>query len=436
MNPLLVSLILPLSVPALASSQPQCTWGLPRHPFPVQHLHHPFCPSPYPTTTKPIPPWTHNPYCINTSSSSSPPWCVFTNAALPSHSHNPHGLSIITTPDLASTLFSNLTSARLDAAYTQPPPPDRLFLEKPYAVIPIAGKGMGAVATRRIQREKVVMVDLAAVLATVDYPADVAERDVRELLRVAVERLGDVEGVMGLARRGLGDLELTVEEDVIGTNSFQLSVAERGYLGLFPEVSRINHACKPNAHIHFSETTLAMTVWSARDIEAGEEITISYAGVDLPSVPRREMLSSTWGFDCSCSLCTAPETERKASDDRRLAFHKLRSQALNLAQEGKYKDAAKRLKELLRVVDEEGLEPFIGDLYELPARVHYQAGDLETARKYFEKCMVHLQKWAVPGPEEEQSLENVREILARLEVEMRERKTSKTKPQVYLGNKT
>ena len=30
-----------------------------------------------------------------------------------------------------------------------------------------------------------------------------------------------------------------------------------------------------SAHLHFSETTLAMTIWSARDIEEGEEITIS-----------------------------------------------------------------------------------------------------------------------------------------------------------------
>jgi len=30
-----------------------------------------------------------------------------------------------------------------------------------------------------------------------------------------------------------------------------------------------------SAHVHFSETTMAMTVWSAKDIKSGEEITIS-----------------------------------------------------------------------------------------------------------------------------------------------------------------
>src|SRR4051794_22337269 len=110
MTPLFLFL-LPL-VPALASpSQPQCTWGLPRHPLFIQQP--PLCPSPYPTnTTPPIPPWTHHPYCIHPPD--SPPWCVFTNAAIPHH--NPHGLSIITTADLASTVFFNLISHRLDAA--------------------------------------------------------------------------------------------------------------------------------------------------------------------------------------------------------------------------------------------------------------------------------------------------------------------------------
>lgn len=37
----------------------------------------------------------------------------------------------------------------------------------------------------------------------------------------------------------------------------------------------MNHACRPSAFTRFSEKTLAMTAVAFRDIEEGEEITIS-----------------------------------------------------------------------------------------------------------------------------------------------------------------
>lgn len=43
-----------------------------------------------------------------------------------------------------------------------------------------------------------------------------------------------------------------------------------------PTVSRLNHACRPNSDYVFDSDTLTQTVFAARDIDAGEELTVTY----------------------------------------------------------------------------------------------------------------------------------------------------------------
>lgn len=161
------------------------------------------------------------------------------------------------------------------------------------------------------------------------------------------------------------------------------------------------------------------------------------SSIELTYPERQEKLSSVWGFNCTCSLCTASDSIRNASDARRLEFRALRNDVLQLAQNGEFDKAVAATKDMFAVVDEEGLNMHIGDLYEIPARLHYQIGDLDSAHKYFKRSMAELDSWGVPGPEEEVSLENARGILARLEEEMEEVKRQKRrKQQVYLGKQT
>jgi len=158
------------------------------------------------------------------------------------------------------------------------------------------------------------------------------------------------------------------------------------------------------------------------------------SSIELTYPERQEKLSSIWGFDCTCALCTASESIRNASDARRLKFRSLRNDVLQLAQDGEFDKAVAATKEMFAVVDEENLNVHIGDLYEIPARLHYQIGDLENAHRYFKRSMAELDSWGVPGPEEEASLENAKGIMARLEEEMEEQKRQKRrKQQVYLG---
>lgn len=42
-------------------------------------------------------------------------------------------------------------------------------------------------------------------------------------------------------------------------------------------VSRLNHACRPNSEYFFDDRTLSQKVFTARDIDPGEELTVTYS---------------------------------------------------------------------------------------------------------------------------------------------------------------
>jgi len=80
-------------------------------------------------------------------------------------------------------------------------------------------------------------------------------------------------------------------------------------VGVWPEFAMLNHSCAPNAinyPLHLSGRGL-MVVRAARDIAAGDEVTISYVGADqlLPLRQRRRALKDAFAFECGCGRCAA-----------------------------------------------------------------------------------------------------------------------------------
>jgi hypothetical protein len=187
-------------------------------------------------------PWTHQPVCLFISSPdsdapSNPPYCVFTSGASPAL--NQHrlggGFSVITTPDEASSALNPLRHA-LDAPFFAP---EKLVLPRPYVVKDIPGKGKGALATRKIEKGKALLVDPVRVLAAVGYPSHVGRESVRGLLKEAVERLAEPSQVLGLSRKGTADETDVgaVVEDILKTNTFGVSVGGVDYMALFADLS-------------------------------------------------------------------------------------------------------------------------------------------------------------------------------------------------------
>jgi hypothetical protein len=90
----------------------------------------------------------------------------------------------------------------------------------------------------------------------------------------------------------------------VKTNTIPIDVAI-GYekyrqVGVFPTLSKANHACKPNAHQTWNRDLQKVTLHAIHDIKAGEEITITYRP-DSQVAPR--WIQATYCFHCRCEFC-------------------------------------------------------------------------------------------------------------------------------------
>ena len=81
--------------------------------------------------------------------------------------------------------------------------------------------------------------------------------------------------------------------------------AVTSHIGLWPEMSFINHSCAPNAINYVVGNTIIIR--AAQDVAAGQEITISYLGrPQLDHVETRiDKLEEDYGFSCECERCTS-----------------------------------------------------------------------------------------------------------------------------------
>ncbi len=61
--------------------------------------------------------------------------------------------------------------------------------------------------------------------------------------------------------------------------------------------------------VHPRNNSMASFV-AARDIEAGEELTVSYLDQTLPRAQRQQRLSFAYGFSCRCARCIEEASEQ------------------------------------------------------------------------------------------------------------------------------
>lgn len=87
------------------------------------------------------------------------------------------------------------------------------------------------------------------------------------------------------------------------TSIFQTNCMGMGTgAAIFPNAARFNHACNPNACFSWNAKIGKETIHAMRDIEEGEEITLSYCGVDQGKRLRAWELKH-YGFVCDCEAC-------------------------------------------------------------------------------------------------------------------------------------
>ena len=97
---------------------------------------------------------------------------------------------------------------------------------------------------------------------------------------------------------------------------------------------------------------------------------------------RKNALQSRWGFKCQCSLCSATESERAASDRRRKRVEQIRAEVLGYVSRRDFAGAIKLNEELVDLMRIEGLAPHMGDYFEVLARLYLSAANLKGAQKF------------------------------------------------------
>ncbi|KAF7955659.1 hypothetical protein EAE96_004585 [Botrytis aclada] len=156
-----------------------------------------------------------------------------------------------------------------------------------YALKDVPGKGKGLVATQQIPKGTRIIEERPVMTRPKRVPTGYSLRNQFEALndqqRQAFLSLENIHPHNNLDERYFG---------IFKTNALPMRNEDEG--GLFIEACRINHACDNNAFGNWNANIQKHTIHALRDIQEGEEITISYLGSRpclcvLPAEESRQM---------------------------------------------------------------------------------------------------------------------------------------------------
>ncbi|KAJ4391886.1 SET domain-containing protein 5 [Gnomoniopsis smithogilvyi] len=268
--------------------------------------------------------WTRATSC-STNANGTDEYCVFVSSTFA----NGRGLGVVMSPERADYIASlpSFTSERVLKRENKDYDPE----STPYKFVHVPGKDMGVVATRPIFRGEHLMSHTPAVV--IDYGAfdHLSQAEVLRLQTEVVDQLPSSLRAKFLdlsTHDGASDHVERVEK-ILKTNAFDVDISddrEHGLYVVFPEISRFNHDCRPNADYWFDPETLVQHVYATRTIVPGEEISLTYMDPIRPRAKRQQKLHNVWGFKCSCSLCTQRPELTAASDQRIKQIKKIRKQ--------------------------------------------------------------------------------------------------------------
>lgn len=215
-----------------------------------------------------------------------------------------------------------------------------------YRVVPIQGKGMGALATRAIGLGERILAEAPLTLQGPGLPA--LEETVRALPPDKREQFFELSHAATLYGR-----QKTVA-GIAATNGIPFRVAGKLFGGVFFAASRFNHSCDavrarrsrrtksmPHSHAPAAHSLPAshpirllppqncafkwnhdlrqLTVHCCKPgIAAGHELTFNYGfgAIFAPRETRRQHLQRNFGFECMCAKCALRGSALAASESR------------------------------------------------------------------------------------------------------------------------
>lgn len=186
----------------------------------------------------------------------------------------------------------------------------------PFEVKPIPVKGLGMIATRTIEKGDLIKAHPAIGIFhndAVDRSSENYATHLAPLVHLSVEQLPSPSREKFMAMAAHNESEEPVIEKIY-TNTFGEDFGGEEHSIVIPETARLNHDCRPNAMYYFDPKTFTHYTHASRRILAGEEITITYIDPLQTRLRRRKAIKRSWGFDCSCSLCSqSPQFVRESN---------------------------------------------------------------------------------------------------------------------------
>ncbi|OBR03475.1 A/G-specific adenine glycosylase [Colletotrichum higginsianum IMI 349063] len=355
-------------------------------------------------------PWTQRPVCVGPKANRGPAYCAFVKEDFRGEA----GLLVLTSPEIAAgddsfvedfdPRWTGDTGRRPRPAASDAPP---------FEVREIPGKGLGAVATAAIRAGDVVLREHPALLQLAE-PAEALDRtQAIWVLEEGFVRLPrrDQQRIFDLSRSTGGH----VLEDIVRTNTFGATFNDVAHFGLFPRVAvggkggaapvaalsiPAESVVAPqdrdwSAITRYSPRTLELEVVAYKNIQPGEEVSISYSMLNMLSDDRKRTLQE-WGFNCTCALCGSPAADIAASDARRARLQQILARLTDETATGPSSAAAigELTAEMDGVVEREGLAAQAGEFYGMVARAYARAGEAGAGARYARMAVEGMERFA------------------------------------------
>ena len=201
-----------------------------------------------------------------------------------------------------------------------------------YSLQDVPGKGKGLVAIENISKGTRILSEEPIII----IPGNKMNSEQRQIsIYQQVATLSEHQARAFLSMHNIHPYRNAAERylGIVLTNSLPAEAdGDKG--AIFLEACRINHACDNNAQKSWNERIKRHTVHALRDIDKGEEITITYLGPLKNRTARRKALQERFGFACLCHLCSLPPEQNKENDRRLEEIHHLDSVINQLGTEG------------------------------------------------------------------------------------------------------
>jgi hypothetical protein len=238
----------------------------------------------------------------------------------------------------------------------------------PFEAVELPGKGRGLVARIKIAKGTRILSEEPLMTAKSMPPALLEPLIVTKLKALSKGRQRQF---LSLHNNYMGKNPFS---GIFKTNALPCGF-EAPVGGVYHQICLINHSCVPNCNANWNSDTGHETIYATQDIEAGEEITISYKQEDT-FAEQRAVLRDAFGFDCNCTRCSSSALELRAGDIRRLQIKKLDDA---IGDPGrmlhKPKESLADCQSLLQLIEAE----YSGSAEALKARVYYDAFQLAIA---------------------------------------------------------